>query len=38
MEGLVSLLVIAGLFYLTMHFGCGAHMISPRDGQSSRPA
>jgi len=27
MEGLVSLLIFAGLFYLMMRFGCGAHMI-----------
>jgi hypothetical protein len=27
MRGLLSLLVYAGLFYLMMRFGCGAHMI-----------
>jgi len=27
MEGLLWLLVIAGLFYVMMRFGCGAHMI-----------
>lgn len=27
MDGFISLLVFAGLFYLMMRFGCGAHMI-----------
>jgi len=27
MEGLLSLLIFAGLFYLMMRLGCGAHMI-----------
>ncbi len=27
MDGLISLLLFAGLFYLMMRFGCGAHMI-----------
>jgi len=27
MEGLLSLLIFAGLFYFMMRFGCGAHMI-----------
>jgi len=27
MEGLASLLIYAGLFYLLMRYGCGAHMI-----------
>lgn len=27
MEGLISLLVFAGLFYFMMRFGCGAHMV-----------
>ena len=27
MEGLLSLLLIAGVFYLMMRFGCGAHMV-----------
>ncbi|MEZ5398795.1 MAG: YHS domain-containing protein [Bryobacteraceae bacterium] len=27
MEGLVSLLLFAGLFYFMMRFGCGAHMV-----------
>lgn len=26
MEGLLSLLIFAGLFYVMMRFGCGAHM------------
>lgn len=27
MQGLFSLLLFAGLFYLMMRFGCGAHMV-----------
>jgi len=27
MEGLISLLLFAALFYLMMRFGCGAHMV-----------
>lgn len=27
MDGLLSLLLFAGLFYLMMRFGCGAHMV-----------
>ena len=27
MEGLLSLLLYAGLFYVMMRFGCGAHMM-----------
>ncbi len=27
MEGLVTFLIFAGLFYVMMRFGCGAHMI-----------
>ena len=27
MNGLVSLLLFAGFFYLIMRFGCGAHMV-----------
>ena len=27
MEGLLSLLLFAGLFYVMMRFGCGAHMV-----------
>jgi len=32
MEGLISLLVYALLFYLLMRFGCGAHMIHGHHG------
>ncbi len=27
MDGLLSFLLFAGLFYLMMRFGCGAHMV-----------
>ncbi len=27
MDGLLSLLLFAGVFYLMMRFGCGAHMV-----------
>lgn len=27
MDGLLSLLIYAGLFYFMMRFGCGAHMV-----------
>jgi len=27
MDGLLSLLLFAGLFYFMMRFGCGAHMV-----------
>jgi YHS domain-containing protein len=27
MDGLLSLLLFAGFFYLMMRFGCGAHMV-----------
>jgi YHS domain-containing protein len=27
MEGLIWLLVFAGMFYVMMRFGCGAHMV-----------
>jgi hypothetical protein len=27
MDGLISLLLFAGVFYLMMRFGCGAHMV-----------
>lgn len=35
MEGLVTFLIFAGLFYVMMRFGCGAHMTkdSHRGGQ-----
>lgn len=32
MDGLLSLLLFAGLFYLMMRFGCGAHMIHGHHG------
>lgn len=32
MEGLLSLLLFAGFFYLMMRFGCGAHMIHGHAG------
>ena len=32
MEGLIWLLVFAGLFYVMMRFGCGAHMVHGRHG------
>lgn len=33
MEGLFSLLLFAGLFFLMMRFGCGAHMLHGGHGQ-----
>ena len=36
MEGLLSLLLFAGLFYLMMRFGCGAHLIHGH-GAGSNP-
>ncbi|MHB9117177.1 MAG: YHS domain-containing protein [Burkholderiales bacterium] len=32
MEGLLSLLLFAGAFYLMMRFGCGAHMVHGAHG------
>ena len=32
MEGALSLLVFAGLFYFMMRFGCGAHMVHGHGG------
>ena len=32
MEGLVSLLIFAGLFFVMMRFGCGAHMMHGHGG------
>ena len=32
MEGLLSLLIFAGLFYVMMRFGCGAHMVHGKHG------
>jgi hypothetical protein len=34
MEGIFSLLLFAGVFYLMMRFGCGAHMV--HDGKEYR--
>lgn len=33
MSGLLTLLLYAGLFYLMMRFGCGAHMVHGHDQQ-----
>jgi hypothetical protein len=39
MEGLFSLLLFAGLFFLMMRFGCGAHMAHGGHGhQHGEPA
>ena len=35
MEGLLSLLFFAGLFFFMMRFGCGAHMIHGHGGTHS---
>jgi len=35
MDGLLSLLIFAGLFYLMMRFGCGAHMIHGHGSKKS---
>ncbi|HQS58767.1 MAG: hypothetical protein B7Y56_10700 [Gallionellales bacterium 35-53-114] len=32
MEGLISLLLFAGAFYLMMRYGCGSHMIHGSHG------
>ena len=32
MEGVFSFLLFAGLFYLMMRFGCGAHMVHGHSG------
>jgi len=32
MDGLISLLLIGGVFYLMMRFGCGSHMAHGRHG------
>jgi YHS domain-containing protein len=32
MEGVFSLLLFAGLFYVMMRFGCGAHMVHGHGG------
>lgn len=35
MNGLLSLLLFAGFFYLMMRFGCGAHMVHGHAGHGS---
>jgi len=35
MEGLLSLLIFAGLFFLMMRFGCGAHMLHGHNSDKS---
>ena len=35
MEGLFTLLLFAGLFYVMMRFGCGAHMVHGHGGHGS---
>ncbi len=32
MDGLLTFLIFAGLFYLMMRFGCGAHMVHGHHG------
>jgi len=38
MRGLLTLLLYAGLFYLMMRFGCGAHMIHGHGGHGGHNA
>jgi YHS domain-containing protein len=35
MEGLFTLLLFAGLFYVMMRYGCGAHMVHGHGGHGS---
>lgn len=35
MEGLLSLLLFAAMFYFMMRFGCGAHMVHGHGGHGS---
>lgn len=35
MDGLLTLLLFAGLFYAMMRFGCGAHMVHGHGGHGS---
>ena len=37
MDRFISLLLFAGLFYLMMRFGCGAHMVHGRHGGHEGP-
>lgn len=36
MEGLLTFLLFAGLFYFMMRYGCGAHMVHGHGGHSSQ--
>ena len=36
MDGLLSLLIFAGIFYLMMRFGCGSHMGYGKHGGDTR--
>ena len=36
MEGLLSFLLFAGLFFLMMRFGCGAHMMHGHHGPDEK--
>jgi YHS domain-containing protein len=36
MDGLLSFLLFAGLFYFLMRFGCGAHMVHGGHGAHSK--
>ena len=38
MDGLISLLLFAGLFYFMMRFGCGAHMVHGHGGHGEHGA
>ena len=38
MQGLFSLLLFAGFFYLMMRFGCGAHMVHGHEGHGGHGA
>lgn len=37
MEGLLSLLLVGGLFFLMMRFGCGAHVMHGGHGHNHVP-
>ena len=36
MDGLVSLLLFAGAFFLMMRYGCGAHIVHGKHGRNGR--
>ena len=38
MDGLLSFLLFAGLFYLMMRYGCGAHMIHGHSNRADKPS